>query len=137
MSKFYLAGPMTGIPYDNLPLFEHAAADLRANGLDIISPAELDSPAARDAVMADPTGKTTFNDAAGTTWGNALARDVELITDSVDGIIFLDGWQASRGARLEAFVGILCDHEFYLYSGGSVHEISATEVLLEIVDVTA
>ncbi len=137
MSKFYLAGPMTGIPHDNLPLFESAAADLRSKGFEIISPAELDSSAARDAVMADPTGNTTFNDAAGTTWGWALARDVEMIADKVDGLIFLPGWEKSRGARLEAFVGILCDHEFYLYSDGSVYEIDATEVLMEIVDVTA
>jgi len=137
MPKFYLAGPMTGYPKFNFPAFHAAAKVLRSKGLEIISPAELDEDGdvAEKAMQCD-TGD--LKDAKiKETWGDLLARDVKLIADEVDGIIFMDGWQGSRGARLEAFVGILCDLEFYLYSGGTVHEIDATEVFMEIVDVTA
>ncbi len=138
MSKFYLAGPMTGIPQFNFPAFYDAAKALRAKGLEIISPAEMDDKEDAGAAMASPDGAlgTGTGGVNGKTWGDFLARDVKLIADNVDGIIFLDGWQASRGARLEAFVGILCDREFYLYSDGLVYEILATEVLREIYDAT-
>ena len=67
------------------------------------------------------------------TWGDMLARDVKLIADGVAGIIFLPGWQRSRGARLEAYVGVLCDVEFYAYTTDfGAEEISADEVMQEI-----
>ena len=137
MSKFYLAGPMTGYEQFNFPAFHAAAKALRAKGLEIISPAEMDEEnGVAEKAMASESGDLIDAEIK-ETWGDLLARDVKLIADGVDGIIFLDGWQASRGARLEAFVGILCDKEFYLYSGEMIYEISAGEVLTEIVDVTA
>ena len=44
---------------------------------------------------------------------------VKLIADQVQGIIFLPNWQKSRGARLEAFVGLLQgkDFKFAVYGG--------------------
>lgn len=98
--KIYLAGPMSGIPQSNFPLFDTVAAVLRGRGWDVISPAELDDPDVRAKVLVDKsTGKT---------WGEFLARDVKLIADEgVEGIIFLPEWYTSRGARLEAMVGLL------------------------------
>lgn len=45
--RAYLAGPMSNIPQFNFPAFDDAAADLRARGWDIVSPAELDRPEVR------------------------------------------------------------------------------------------
>jgi hypothetical protein len=105
--KWYLAGPMSGIPQSNFPAFDEAAKHLRDLGHDIVSPAELDDEETRANSLADLPTKQT--------WGDFLARDVKIVADQVQGIVFLPGWQKSRGARLEAFVGLQCDHIFALY----------------------
>lgn len=108
MAKWYLAGPMTGIPQFNFPLFESEATRLRAAGYDIVSPHELDSPAVQAAAWASPDGSLGSGTIAGETWGDILARDVKVVADQVDGILVLPGWVNSRGARLETFVAHLC-----------------------------
>jgi hypothetical protein len=126
--KWYIAGKMTGIPQHNIPAFDTAAIRLRELGHDITSPAELDDPATRAAALASSDGSPLDADE---TWGDFLARDVKLIADKVDGIIFLPAWDRSRGARLEAFVGLLCDKRFAYYDGSSVtglYPITADQV---------
>lgn len=102
MSRVYIAGPMTGLPQHNIPAFDAAAQDLRERGYDVVSPAELDDQATRAAALASPDGRCKFDE----TWGDFLARDVKIIADGrLEGIVVLPGWQGSRGARLETFVG--------------------------------
>lgn len=109
--KYYLAGPMSYIPQFNFPAFFAAEKTLASLGYDIQLPADMKDPVAVAAAMAsDGTPGTSAM-----TWGECLAKDVVLIADHVGGIIFLPGWECSRGARLEAFVGILCRREFRLY----------------------
>jgi hypothetical protein len=107
--KAYLAGPMSGYPQFNFPLFYKAAAQLRADGWNIVSPAELDADTDAEipkAALASPDGKHVNKGVAGHTWGDLLARDVKMIADDgINAIIFLPGWEKSRGARLEAFTG--------------------------------
>jgi hypothetical protein len=110
--KFYLAGPMTGYPKFNFPLFDAAAKMLRDQGYDIVSPAELDSPELREIALQSEHGTPGEHEAAGHTWGDLLARDVKIIADSCQGIALLPHWEKSRGARLEAFVGVLRNLEF-------------------------
>lgn len=113
---WYLAGPMTGIPQFNFPLFDEAANLLRARGHQVTSPHENDTPAVRAAAWASPDGKLDAEQKiAGETWGDILARDVKLVADEVGGIVFLPGLERSRGARLEAFVGLLTGKAFALY----------------------
>ena len=115
MSKvYYIAGPMSGIPQFNFPLFDEWTARLRAQGLTVISPAELDDATVREEALASPDGQAGHSVVlAGETWADFLARDVKLIADGVTDIVLLEGWHGSRGARLEAFVGLLCGHEFH------------------------
>jgi hypothetical protein len=125
---------MTGIPEFNFPLFRKAAAYLRSVGYEIISPAELDSPEIQAAAAVSKDG--TFDGTgkiAGETWGDMLSRDVKVVADYCGGIMLLPGWERSRGARLEAFVGLLCKHHFYLVTPAvgalfNVRPIHANEV---------
>lgn len=126
---WYLAGPMSGIPQFNFPLFDRATAELRATGMTVVSPAELDDPAIREAALASPDG--AHGDTAvilDMTWADFLARDVKLIADRVHGIVLLPNWEQSRGARLEAFVGLLCGHKFKRYDEGAVYPASPWSV---------
>lgn len=126
--RVYLAGPMTGIPQFNFPAFDEAADRLRALGIDVQSPAEMDDPATRTAALASPDGSPGSGSANGETWGDFLARDVKLIADGdIDEIRVLPGWQRSRGARLETFIANrLCGIPIYTLDGELVeHEVLA------------
>ena len=114
--KFYIAGPMTGIPQFNFPAFDVAAASLRSYGYLVVSPVELDEPSARAAALANETGDPEqYNADTGETWGDLLARDVKLIADEVSAVVALEGWEESKGARLEVFVARTCGKPVYSY----------------------
>ena len=115
--KLYLAGPMTGIPQFNFPLFYEAAGVIRAvSQFDVLSPAEIDSKKSRLAAEMNVVGDPDlYRDMTGETWGDLLSRDVKLIADEADGVIVLPGWEQSRGARLEVFVAALSDKPVYDY----------------------
>jgi hypothetical protein len=100
---------MSNIPQFNFPAFFEAAENLRTSGFTVVSPAEIDNADDKGAALKSADGDPTNRDAMnGKTWGDFLARDVKLIADGgIEGIVFLPGWQKSRGARLEAFVGLL------------------------------
>lgn len=116
--KWYLAGPMSGIPQFNIPLFDEVTEKLRSHGYDIVSPAELDTPEIRAAAMQSESGQHS-DLPAGDTWGTLLARDVHIIADEIDGIIFLPKWHESNGARLEAYVALITGKKFAEYRRGS------------------
>jgi hypothetical protein len=88
---YYLSGPMTGIPDHNFPAFHEAAAKLRAQGLAVVSPAELD--------LADP--KPTVGETY--PWDYYLRRDLRELT-RCDAVAVLPGWTRSKGAQLEVHV---------------------------------
>lgn len=79
--KTYLAGPMTGHPDLNFPLFHAEAQRLRAIGHDVVNPAEINVDPAKG-------------------WEDCMRADIaELVT--CQAIAMLPGWQQSRGASLE------------------------------------
>jgi hypothetical protein len=113
--KWYLSGPMSGIYGFNIPLFDSVSARLRAEGYEIVSPAELDSQDFRDRCLASD-GKSI--PAGGDTWGTLLARDVRVLADDgITGVILLPHWERSRGARLETFVALLNGLQFREWVG--------------------
>jgi hypothetical protein len=87
----YIAGPMTGLPEFNYPAFHAAAAELRAAGETVISPAELNGPDTPDSYTAERTYEWYLRQAL-----TALLRCHQ--------IAMLPGWERSRGARLEHLI---------------------------------
>ncbi len=114
--KWYLAGPMSGIPQFNFPAFHAAAKSLREQGFEIISPAEMDAESDVAAKALASKSGDLIDAGIKETWGDLLARDVKLIADGVGGIVLLENWHKSRGARLESYVALLCGHKFASYS---------------------
>lgn len=129
--RWYLAGPMSNIPQFNFPLFERATVSLRDMGYNIVSPHEQDSEAVQVAAWASPDGKLVGGEIAGETWPQILARDVVLVGDKVDGIIFLPNWWQSRGAKLEAFVGLLTNKQFRYFSEKGEYSIDRGEYVTQ------
>lgn len=78
----YISGPMTGMPNFNFPAFNEAAAAWRANGWEVLNPAE------------EFDGRTDMERE------QYLRCDIENLL-KVDGIALLPGWADSKGARLE------------------------------------
>lgn len=115
--RLYIAGPMTGHAQFNIPAFDAAAEVLRAEGHEVVSPAELDDPATREAALASPDGAPGSGSSNGETWGDFLARDLKLIADDgIEGIVALPGWETSRGARTEVFNGLNLDLPIWEFS---------------------
>lgn len=83
MKRIYLSGPMTGLPALNFPAFAAMTDKLRAQGFDVVSPAEI-----------NPDGGS---------WGECMRRDiVELL--GCDTVATLPGWLGSEGAFLEVTI---------------------------------
>lgn len=81
VGRVYLAGPMTGLPDFNFPAFNAETAILRAQGLTVINPAE-------------------HGIVAGALWADYLRHDIAGLV-SCERIHLLQGWEKSKGARLE------------------------------------
>lgn len=81
MKRIYIAGPMTGKPDLNFPLFHREAARLRAEGWQVVNPAEINP---------DP----------GAGWLPCMRADIKQLVDC-EAILMLPGWEWSRGASLE------------------------------------
>lgn len=96
--RVYVAGPMRGIAEFNFPAFDTVTAWLRRRLYTAWSPAEHD----RENGF-DPAGLTGNEDLAelGFSLRDALATDLEYITQQADGIALLPGWRQSSGARAE------------------------------------
>jgi hypothetical protein len=77
---------MTGKPELNFPAFNAEAARLRAAGMDVINPAELNP---------DPTKS----------WTDCMRVDIVALM-ACDGIHMLNGWTSSRGAVLEHHIAV-------------------------------
>lgn len=84
MKRIYIAGPMTGLQDLNFPAFHAEAEKLRAQGFDVVNPAEINS----DPTMA---------------WVECMRRDIPALC-TCDAIHLLPGWQNSKGASLERHI---------------------------------
>lgn len=123
--KAYLAGPMTNRPHFNFPAFDDAAATLRAEGHEILSPAEMDDPATRKAALASSDGAPR---SAPGCWEDFLARDLQIVCDpSVEAVIVLEGWEKSKGARFETDVARRLNKPVLAWPGLRLVDARATD----------
>jgi len=84
--RIYLSGPMTGLPEFNFPAFHAAAARLRALGLDVVNPAEINAETGGD-------------------WHDYLKADIKALCDCT-ALALLPGWMHSNGAHLELHIAL-------------------------------
>lgn len=81
MKKIYISGPMTGLPDYNYPAFNVAAAQLRAAGFHVESPAENKPPECG-------------------TWEGWMRIALKQLIDC-HAVAVLPGWEKSKGALVE------------------------------------
>ena len=86
----YVAGPMTGYPDFNYPAFEAAREQLESLGYEVLSPTDTKEPPGTEY--------------QGAPWSWYLRRALEMVA-LADGIALLPGWENSKGAQLERYVG--------------------------------
>lgn len=95
--KVYIAGKMSGLPMSGFPAFLDAAERLRAHGIEVVSPAEMDLE-----LGFDPENAAQGANVPGYTRADLMVRDMQLIADpTVDGIALLPSWVSSLGAHAE------------------------------------
>lgn len=94
--RIYIAGGMSKLPLYNFPAFDAARDKLKAEGWEVISPADLDRERGFDPTDTSkplpPVDKAFLDE--------AMRIDIEAIL-SCDAIYMLKGWQQSTGAKAE------------------------------------
>lgn len=100
--RVYLAGPMRGYEHFNFPAFEAATVDLRARGIEVESPHELDLNEGLDP-DGEPLPLSVY-----------MERDLPAVCRA-DAVVVLPGWERSQGAGIETTVARLLDKPVLLY----------------------
>ena len=85
INRVYISGPMSGFDDFNVPAFNAEAARLRAMGLDVVNPAELNPQ------QPPPS------------WEQCMRNDIAALM-TCDTIALLPGWEHSNGANLELHI---------------------------------
>lgn len=103
--KLYLAGKMSGVPLHNFPAFDKNAAWLRSLGHEVISPADL----TRAGGFDEYNTTFVFTEAH---YQKAMRDDLTALM-TCDGVAFMQGWETSRGAKMERRLAADLDMPFY------------------------
>lgn len=103
---------MSGYPDHNFPLFDEVTAELRSNGFEVISPAEL--------TRASGLGGNSDGTITAERYAICMRQDIEALL-SVEGIVCLEGWRKSKGARFEVHLAQLLGLKVIEYPRG--HEV--------------
>lgn len=107
MTRYYIAGPMSGIEGYNFEMFDKFAGELRRRNLQIVSPAEI----ARK--MPGEPGDLHYTE--------YLREDLFHLLEC-DALILLPCWRQSRGARMEQNIAeILNMHIYWVDSEYRIH----------------
>lgn len=110
LPRVYIAGPMTGLPELNYPVFRAAASHLRHMGYQVESPAECELPPET------------------TSWNQFMRSGVTQLM-RCDAIVMLPGWEKSRGATAEHTIAKLIDIPVLLLDEAVLHGLAAQEAV--------
>ena len=100
--RLYLAGKMRGIADLNFPMFDDAAAWLRARGFDVFNPADNDRKLKAEGKELNIRV--------------CMGDDLAWICGHADGVALLPGWESSLGATAEKCTAAAIGAQiFYLY----------------------
>ena len=105
----YLSGPMTGLPEYNKAAFAECELELTIRGYKVFNPA---SPDRLPKDGEDPISYEEY-----------LRRDLRVLTSSKnrpDAIVILPGWQHSKGANLEVFIGQILGIDIVEIQSGAI-----------------
>lgn len=122
--RIYLAGPMTGYKDLNHPMFDRIAAALRAEGYEVVSPAEMDREIGIDASAANPYANLKGDPT------EIMRMDLRHVLDC-DGIAMLPGWIDSSGARLERVVAESTGRKVFVVTLNTVSHVWQDVMRLE------
>ena len=86
MSRIYIAGAVTGVPYSQ------AVADFKRAEEHLYNRGD------------DPVNPTSYCDVSWS-WGKCMRTVIPLLCEC-DGIYMLKGWKQSKGAKLEHFIAL-------------------------------
>lgn len=100
--KFYVAGPMTGHVLSNWPEFFRVAKALREAGFEVENPAEVDII----------NGVNPCEAPGGEDRESVLLDDFERLL-RCDGVVLLQAWEDSEGARAEVHLAELTGKPVY------------------------
>lgn len=90
--KVYLAGPMTGYPLYNFPVFDAYRNFLLLRGYEVVSPADLDREHGFDPEKTGDANLPSRTDCA--------KRDIEALCEC-EAIFLMPGHQNSKGCKME------------------------------------
>lgn len=111
--KYYLAGPMTGLPDYNFPMFEKVANYLRDIGIDVASPHEIDH-----GETPETKGQLPY--------GVYIRAGLKMLLEC-DGIIMLPNWKDSKGAKIELYVANACDMQLFKFHEETGHVVTLSD----------
>lgn len=105
--RWYVSGPMRGIPHWNFEAFDEASAWLRAGGHDVVSPAEHDIEV--DPSFLESTEYLTGADVGVESFHQLIGWDLKVIADPdpdvrIDALALLPDWENSIGVKHEMYV---------------------------------
>lgn len=114
--RIYVAGPMSGKPLFNWPMFEHTTRVLRRMDWDVVSPTEIDESMDVVKVVRLPKdGKILHVEARSSfDYETVLMRDLDAVQTCTH-ILLLPDWHKSPGARRELAHAMLLGHTVVLY----------------------
>lgn len=113
--KLYVSGPMTGKENYNRESFEETAVVLKQLGEHPITPFDLDT--------VEPVA---YHD-----WIPNMKRDIKYLM-GLDGVVVLDDWEESKGARIEVGLAVLMDMPVYKLSDEGFLEQLRVNALLDV-----